>query len=149
MSKRLQERCNTWFLSVRGRSTLRNPHVVFFFCVLFLKGPLFLISSWKTGRSRVAHSSQDSGHETERMHGFPSVPFYFNVIYSVTSLLLRIWIVFWPCDDCYSPSFVFAQLYFCCLKLPCIKIYKHTLPQIKYLCFTRGLGSPRPPFRPL
>ena len=58
--------------------------------------------------------------------------------------LLALWRL---CDDCYSPVSVFAQLYFCCLKLPCIKIYKHMLPQIKYLCFTRGLGSPRPSFR--
>ena len=30
-----------------------------FFCVLFLKDSLFLISSWKTGTSRAARSSQD------------------------------------------------------------------------------------------
>ena len=87
-----------------GRSTSRNSHVIFFFCVLFLKGTLFLISSWKTGVSRAVCSSQDWGYETECMHGFPSMTFCFKVIYSVTILLLRIWIIFWPCDDCYSPS---------------------------------------------
>ena len=46
--------------------------------------------------------------------------FYFTVNYSVMSLLLRMWIVFWPRDDCYSPGSVFAQLYLCCLKLPWI-----------------------------
>ena len=32
---------------------------MFFFCVLFLKDSLFLISSWKTEVSRAACSSQD------------------------------------------------------------------------------------------
>ena len=35
----------------------------FFFCVLFLKDSLFLISSWQTGTSRAAHSCQDWDHE--------------------------------------------------------------------------------------
>ena len=74
---------------------------------------------------------------------------YFIVNYLVTSLLLRIWIIFWPCDDCYSPVSVFAQLYFCCLKLPCMGIYQHTLPQIKHPCFTRDFSSLRPSFRRL
>ena len=34
---------------VRGRSTLRNPTCRFLLCALVLKGPVFLISSWKTG----------------------------------------------------------------------------------------------------
>ena len=33
-----------------------------------------------------------------------------------------------------------------CLKLPCITIYKHTLPWIKHPCSTRDLGPPRPSF---
>ena len=37
------------------RERLRNPICYF----LFLKGSLFLISSWKTGTSRAARSSQD------------------------------------------------------------------------------------------
>lgn len=80
----------------------------------------------------------------QRMRGFPSVTFYFTVNYSVMSLLLRIWIVFWLCDDCYSSGFVFAQLYFCYLKLPCMEIYKYMLLQMKHPCFTRDLGPPRP-----
>ena len=40
---------------VRERLILRNPIC----CFLFLKGLLFLISSWKTGMSRAAHSSQE------------------------------------------------------------------------------------------
>ena len=80
----------------------------------------------------------------QRMRGFPSVTFYFTVNNSVMSLLPRIWIVFWPCDDCYSSGFVFAQLYFCYLKLPCMKIYKYMLLQMKHPCFPRDLGPPRP-----
>ena len=44
---------------VRGRSALRDQYIIIFFCVLFLKDSLFLISSWKTGMSRAAHSSKD------------------------------------------------------------------------------------------
>ena len=45
---------------VRGRSTLRDPICcIFFLCVPFLKDCLFLISSWDTGTSRAACSSQD------------------------------------------------------------------------------------------
>ena len=56
---------------VRECLILRNPIC----CFLFLKGLLFLISSWKPGMSRAAHSSQDSGHEAKHIHGFPSVTF--------------------------------------------------------------------------
>ena len=34
--------------------------------------------------------------------------------------------------------------FFYCLKLPCMKIYKHVFLQIKHPCFTRDLG-PLPP----
>ena len=92
---------------VRGHSTLRNQlkGIVFFLCVLFLKGPLFLIGSWKTGTSRAARSSQDWGHETERIRGFLSVTFYFSVKLLSHVPISNTWIVFWPCDDCYSPSY--------------------------------------------
>ena len=40
----------------------------------------------------------------------------------------------------------FLNFIFCCLKLPCIRIYKHTLLQIKYPCFTQHLGPLRPSF---
>ena len=39
----------------------------------FVKDSLFLISSWKTGMSRAACSSQDWGHEKQHLLGFPSV----------------------------------------------------------------------------
>ena len=110
---------------------------------------LFLISSWKTGASRAARSSQDWDHEKRHLLGFLSVtPFsdslqwpYLNVIYSVMPLLLRIWNAFWPFEDCYLLGFVFAQFFFYCLKLSCMKIYKHAFLQIKHPCFTRDLGS--------
>ena len=89
-------------------------------CFLFLKGLQFLISSWKTGTSRAAHSSQDWGHEAERIPGFFSVTFYFSVKLLSHVPISDTWIVFWPRDDCYSLSYgcyacgfgVFAQLYF-------------------------------------
>ena len=57
------------YLFVRERLILRNLTC----CFLFFKGLLFFISSWKTGTSRVVPSSQDWGHEMERIHGFFSV----------------------------------------------------------------------------
>ena len=171
---------------------------MFFFCVLFLKDSLFLISSWKTGTSRAAHTSQDWDHEKGHLLGFLSVtPFsdlesesevaqscpafcdpmdhnlpgfsihgifqarvlewvatsfstisspprdqtcvshiigrHFTVwatkeVYSVMPLLLRIWNAFWPFEGCYLLGYVFAQFFYC-LKLPCMKIYKHAFLQ--------------------
>ena len=54
-------------------------------------------------------------------------------------LLLRIWDAFWPLKD-YLLGIVFAQGFFYCLKLPCMKIYKHEFLQIKHPCFTWDLG---------
>ena len=108
----------------------------------FLKNSLFLISFWKTGTSRAACSSQDWDHEKGHLLRFLSVtPFgdslqwpYLNVIYSVVPLLLRIWNDLWPFEDCYLLGFVFALFFFFfyCLKLPCMKIYKHAFLQTKH-----------------
>ena len=73
----------------------------------------------------------------------PSVTFYLKVIYSVISLLLRIWNAFWPFEDCYLLGFVFAQFFYC-VKLPCMKIHKYAFLQIKHPCFTRDLGPLHP-----
>ena len=76
----------------------------------------------------------------------PSVTFYLKVIYSVMPHLLRIWNAFWPFEDCYLLGFIFAQFFYC-LKLPCMKLYKHALLQIKHPCFTRDLGPLHPSLR--
>ena len=68
---------------------------------------------------------------------------YLNVIYSVMTLLLRIWNAFWPFEDCYLLGYVFAQFFYC-LKLPCMKMYKHAFLQIKHPCFTWDLVPLRP-----
>ena len=73
----------------------------------------------------------------------PSVTFYLKVIYSVMPLFLRIWNAFWPFEDCYLLGFVFVQFFYC-LKLPCMKIYKHAFLQTKHYCFTRDLGPLHP-----
>ena len=73
----------------------------------------------------------------------PLVTFYLKVIYSVMPLLLRVWNAFWPFKDCYLLGFVFAHFFYC-LKLPCMKIYKHAFLQIKHPCFTWDLGPLRP-----
>ena len=134
---------------VRERLILRKPIC----CFLVLKGPRFLISSWKTGTNRAARSSQDWGHEAEQILRFLSVTFYFSVKLRSLVPISNTWIVFWPHDYCYSLSYycyasgygVFHFTIFC-LKLPCITIYKHTLPWIKHPSATRNWGLPHPSF---
>ena len=50
---------------------------------------------------------------------------------------------FLPFEHCYLLGFVFAQFFYC-LKLPCMKIYKHAFRQIKHPCFTWDLSPLRP-----
>ena len=105
---------------VREHLVLRKPIC----CFSFLKGPLFLISSWETGMSRAARSSQDWDHGKEHLLGFPSATFqdypfccnWWNFI------LFNGWVII------------------------LLKIYKHAFLLIKYPCFTRDLGPPRPSF---
>ena len=125
----------------QGTFNFKESTCCFLLLCVLSKGPSIPYQFLENRNSRAACRSQDWGHETERMRGFPSMTFYFNVIYSATSLLLRIWIVFWPCDNCYSPSFVFAQLYFCCLKLPCMEIYKAHAATNQVPLFHSRLGS--------
>ena len=82
----------------------------------------------------------------------PFRTFYFSVKLLSRVPVSNTWIVFWPCDHCYSLSYccyasVFSVFYFIfCLKLPCVTIYKHTLPWIKHPFSTRDLGPLRPSF---
>ena len=96
---------------------------------------LFLISSWKTGTSRAACSSQDWGHEKEHLLGLLSVTPFSDLLlegnlFSYASLtqdmecflaLSRL-LIAWLC---------FRSIFYC-LKLPCIKIHKHAFLQIKH-----------------
>ena len=41
----------------------------------------------------------------EYIHGFLSVTFYFSIKLLSHVPISNTWIVFWPCDDCYSPSY--------------------------------------------
>ena len=78
---------------------------------------------------------------------------YLNVIYSVMPLLLKILMLSGPLKIVICLA-LFSLDFFYCLKLPCIKIYKHAFLQIKCPCFTQDLGplcpsshrlqSPRP-----
>ena len=71
-----------WF--VRGHSTLRDPICCIFLCVPFLKDSLFLISSWNTGTSRAACSSQDwdMGKSThlDSFQWLPSVTLFSDLV---------------------------------------------------------------------
>ena len=76
---------------VRGWSTLRDPICcIFFLCVPFLKDCLFLISSWDTGTSRAACSSQDWDHGKEHLLGFPSVTLFSDLLLKGLSILLQL-----------------------------------------------------------
>ena len=41
----------------------------------------------------------------ECIHRFLSVTFYFSVKLLIHVPISNTWIVFWPCDNCYSPSY--------------------------------------------
>ena len=120
---------------VRGRSTLRDPICcIFFLCVPFLKDCLFLISSWDTGTSRAACSSQDWDHGKEHLLGFPSSD-SLQWLSSATLYLLD------------YPSNWWNFILFNGWVIILLKIYKHAFlisMLIKYPCFTRDLGPLRP-----
>ena len=125
---------------------------------------LFLISSWRTGTSRAARSSQDWGHETECIHGFLSITFYFSVklvmflfpihglssgpvtiVIPLVTVVMAPWGLLFPWLLLLCIWFwCFYSTLFFCLKLPCITIYKHKLPWLKHSYSTRDLGSLRP-----
>ena len=80
--------------------------------------------------------SRRKGTCLDSFQWLPSVTFYLKVIYSLIPLLLRIWNAFQPFECCYLLAFVFAQFFYC-LKLPCMKIYKHEwVSEIAQLCPT-------------
>ena len=122
---------------VRGWSTLRDPICcIFFLCVPFLKDCLFLISSWDTGTSRAACSSQDWDHGKEHLLGFPSSD-SLQWLSSVTLYLLD-----YPCNWW---NFILFNGWVIIL----LKIYKHAFlisMLIKYPCSTRDLSPLHPSF---
>ena len=131
----------------QGTFNFKGSNMLFSSFVGHFSRTLYSLSVLGKRASRAASSSQDWDHEKgtclDSFQWLPSVTFYLKVIYSVMPLLLRIWNAFWPFEDCYLLGFVFAQ-YFYCLKLPCMKIYKHVFLQIKHPCFTRDLGPLHP-----
>ena len=121
---------------VRGRSTLRDPICcIFFLCVLCLKDSLFLISSWDTGMSRAACSSQDWDHEKEHLLGFPSSD-SLHWLPSATLYLLD-----YP-FSCNWWNFILCNDWVIIL----LKIQKYAFVLIKYPCSPRDLGPLRPSF---
>ena len=106
--------------SCQGMFNFKGSNM-FFFCVLFLKDSLFLISSWKTGASRDTCSSQDWDNEKGHLLGLPSVTFYLDIIYSVMPLLtqdIECFLALWRL------LFVFAQCFFFFLLLPKAALYE-------------------------
>ena len=99
----------------------------------------------------AARSSQDWDHEKGHLLGFLSVTRfsdslqwpYSSEIYSVMPLLLRIWMLSGPLKIVICLA-LFLFNFFYCLKLPCMKIYKHVFLQIKHPCFTWDLGRLHP-----
>ena len=138
--------------NVRGHSPLKDPTWYFLLLCADSQG-LYSLSVPGTQEGAELHAVLRT--EVMRksicwdsLQWLPSVTFYLKVIYSVMTLFLRIWNAFWPFQDCYLLGFVYLQCFYC-LKLPCIKIYKHAFLQIKHLCFTRDLGPLLPSSRRL
>ena len=101
----------------------------------FLKDSLFLISSWNTGTSRAACSSQDWNHGKEHLPGLPSSDSLQWL--SSATLYLTDYPFRWNCGN-----FILFNGWVIIL----LKIYKHAFLLIKYSCSTRDLGPPRPSF---
>ena len=101
----------------------------------FLKDSLFLVSSWNTGLSRAACSSQNWDHGKEHLLGFPSVT-PFQWLSSATLYLID-----YP-FCCNWWNFIL----FNCWVIILLKIYKHAFLIMKYPCSTRDLGPLCPSF---
>ena len=119
----------------------------------FLKDSLFLISSWKTGTSRAARSSQDWGHEKGHLLGLLSVTPFSDLLlkgnlfsYALLTQDMEYFLALW--------RLLFAWLCFCSMfLLPKAALYEDietcVFLQTKHPCFTRDLGPLCPSSRQL
>ena len=106
-------------------------------------------SSVAVGTSRAARSSWDWDPEKEwpawSLQWLPPVTSVKRDLLSYVDmqcfLALRRWLFAWLCF-CSVSFFLFFFSH--CLKLPCMKIYKHVFMQTKHPCFTRDLGPLSP-----
>ena len=105
--------------------------------MLFLKDSLFLISSWDTGTSRAARSSQDWDHGNEHLIGFPSVTPFSDSLQRLSSATL--YLIDYP-FCCNWWNFILFNGWVIIL----LKIYKHVFLLIKYPCSTRDFGPSYP-----
>ena len=123
-------------------------YVILFFCVPFLKDSLFLISCCRNEQSFTQFPGLRSWERAPAwsLHWLPPLTSLKSDLLSYAPLtqgmqcFLALWrlLFAWLCF-CPSPPF-----FFYCLKLPCMKIYKHAFLQTKHHCFTRDLGPLRP-----
>ena len=135
------------YLTVQGRSALRDP-ICYSFLLCAVSQGFSIPYQFLENRKEQSCTQFSRLRSWERAPAW--IPFsdplqwpYLNVIYSVMSLLLKILNAFWPFEVYYLLGFVFVQFFFYCLKLPCMKVYKHTFLQIKHPWFTRDLGPLR------
>ena len=103
-------------------------YVILFFCVPFLKDSLFLISCCRNEQSCMQFLGLRSWERVTWL--VPLVtPFSDSLQWPHGIVICSVmWTcnAFWPFEDGYLHGFVFAQFFFFnCLKLPCMKIYKH------------------------
>ena len=135
---------------VRGHPTLRDP-LCYFLLLCAISQGLSIPYQFLENRNEQICMQFSGLRSWERapawipfsdsLQWLPLVTFYLKVVYSVMPLLLRIWNIFWPFEDCYLLGFVFAQFFYC-LKLPCMKIYEHAVSANKASLFHSRLGSP-------
>ena len=94
------------------------------------------LRSWERAPARIPFS--------DSLQWLPSVTLLKCNLFSY-ALLVKISNAFWPFEDCYLLGFVFFfQLFFYCLNLPCMKIYKNKAP-----LFHSRFGSPESLFSPI
>ena len=116
---------------------------MFFFCVLFLKDSIpcqFLENRNEKSCTRSWLRSWERAPAWIPFSDSLQWPFQLCPSYS------RYWMLSGPLKIVICLA-LFLLNFFYCLKLPCMKIYKHAFLQIKHPCFTRDLGSLHPSSR--
>ena len=76
------------FVTCQGTFNFKGSNMLSSLVCCFSR-TLFLISSWKTGTSRAACSSQDRNHGKEHLLGFPSVTLFSDLVLKGLSVLLQ------------------------------------------------------------
>ena len=131
---------------VRGRSTLRDPICSYFVCC-FSRTLYFLSVPGKQEQAELHAVLRTEimrrGTCLNSFQWLPSVTLLNCNLFSYAPLTqdMECFLALWRLLFAW---FCFCSVFFYCLKLLCMKIYKHAFLQIRHPCFTRDLGPLHP-----